>query len=254
MSEAPATTLPLQIEAERLAHTLRVNVPSHRRVGYGEDYWRFRSYQGGEPATMIDWRQCARSTKLYVREKDRTPPQTVYLWADRSVSMHKRFSREQPTKAERAFVIIFALAHLLLRGGERVVWLDKNPLSLNGMTGFNALAHHLLPPQQMDIFPPIYKISSHAHIIICSDFASSIEQWEKIIRSYASLDARGTFCHIMSPEDEPSVKPLAPTIGNVGWRYLSHAITETPYLVLTHLFDVLTTPLREAATQENYTF
>ncbi len=252
MNETPHPPLPLQIEAERLASIVRQNVPSHRRVGFGEDYWQYRSYQGGEPATMIDWRQCARSTKLYVRDKDRPPPQTVYFWADRSPRMHKQPNPSSPAKADRAFTIAFALSHMLLRGGEKVVWLGPHLLTVNGMTGFRTLTSHFLPLQKTEELPPVTKISRHAHMIIFSDFSFSSEYWQNFIRSYASIHVRGAFCQIVNAGEAGTPPPFSSTLNNVGWHFLSHDVADSPCVVLSHIFHLLTAPLREAQVQENY--
>ncbi len=149
---------------------------------------------------MIDWRQCARSTKLYVRDKDRPPPQTVYFWADRSPRMHKQPNPSSPAKADRAFTIAFALSHMLLRGGEKVVWLGPHLLTVNGMTGFRTLTSHFLPLQKTEELPPVTKISRHAHMIIFSDFSSSSEY--RVILSVLMPDSAyaARFAKLSMPE------------------------------------------------------
>jgi len=245
---------PLQIEAERLAQVVRQNVPSHRRVGYGEDFWQFRSYGGGEPATMIDWRQSARSTRLLVREKDREPVQTIFLWADRSPCMHNTTDKSAPSKTEQAHLIVLALAHMLLRGGERVVWLDDYLMTTDGISGFYTLAERLLPIRPQEALPPIRQVSRHAHMVVASDFLASYDLWKKLVRSYAALDVHGTLVHICSPEDKEPDGSLFHLAKNVGWHYLSHKTCDTPFSVLAQIFDLLTARLREASSQENYTF
>src|SRR5579885_3560134 len=68
--ELAATLPPLLVEAERVAITVSQGVHGRRRVGQGETFWQFRQYEPGEPAQRIDWRESARSDRLYVRETE----------------------------------------------------------------------------------------------------------------------------------------------------------------------------------------
>src|ERR1700687_6100577 len=86
--EALAATLPpLLVAAERIATTVAQGVHGRRRVGQGETFWRFRQYQPGDAAGRIDWRESAKSQRIYVRETEWEAAQSVWLWRDGSASM-----------------------------------------------------------------------------------------------------------------------------------------------------------------------
>ncbi len=74
----------------------------------------------GEPAHQIDWRRSARDDHLYVREREWEASHTVWLWADRSPSMDFTSHLTEWSKLDRALVVGFALADVLVEGGERV--------------------------------------------------------------------------------------------------------------------------------------
>ena len=93
-------------------------VHGRRQAGPGETFWQFRRYQPGDLASLIDWRQSARSRHLYVREREWEAAQSIWLWHDDSPSMDYRSRGVRDTKAARATLLLLATAALLLRGGE----------------------------------------------------------------------------------------------------------------------------------------
>src|SRR6266852_6611266 len=78
---------PLLVAAERVATTVAQGVHGRRRVGQGESFWQFRQYEPGDAAQRIDWRESAKSQRLYVRETEWEAGQRVWLWRDASPSM-----------------------------------------------------------------------------------------------------------------------------------------------------------------------
>src|SRR5450432_3158164 len=87
-AEALAATLPpLLVAAERVATTVAQGVHGRRRVGQGDSFWQFRQYQPGDSAQRIDWRESAKSQRVYVRETEWEAAQSVWLWRDASASM-----------------------------------------------------------------------------------------------------------------------------------------------------------------------
>ena len=81
---AAARLPPLMVAAERVAATVQQGVHGRRRVGMGESFWQFRRYEAGDSLRKIDWRQSAKSDRLYVRETEWAAAQSVWLWPDPS--------------------------------------------------------------------------------------------------------------------------------------------------------------------------
>ena len=116
-----AASLPrLILEARKIAATVIHGLHGRRRAGSGENFWQFRRFVSGEEARRIDWRRSARDDNLYVREREWEAAHTIWLWPDRSPSMafSSRLARE--SKLDRALIIAFALAEILVEAGERV--------------------------------------------------------------------------------------------------------------------------------------
>src|SRR6185437_16438381 len=132
-AEAAAAALPpLLVAAERVAATVAQGVHGRRRVGLGETFWQFRQYQPGDPASRIDWRESAKTQRLFIREMEWEAAQSVFLWRDTSASMDYASDATLPTKRARADLLILALAALLLRGGERVTLLGSGLTPTHG--------------------------------------------------------------------------------------------------------------------------
>src|SRR5438874_10631234 len=116
-----SATMPrLILEARRVAATVIHGLHGRRRAGSGENFWQYRRFISGEPASRVDWRRSARDDVLYVREREWEAAHTVWIWPDRSPSMAFASPRIPDTKLDRTLVIGFALGQLLVEGGERI--------------------------------------------------------------------------------------------------------------------------------------
>ena len=135
---------PLLIAAERIAATVVQGVHGRRRVGSGDVFWQHRPYYPGDELRRLDWRQSAKSDKVYLRQMEWSAAQTVYLWCDLSPSMDYASTQNLPTKAERAAVLLLALANVLSRAGERVALLGDPEPPISGRSVAERLADRLL--------------------------------------------------------------------------------------------------------------
>jgi len=271
---------PLLLEAERVAAAVHLGIHGRRRSGSGDSFWQFRRYAAGDSAQRIDWRQSARSDKLFIREREWEAAQSAYLWADTSGSMHYASQKDRPTKAERAQVLMLALASLLLRGGEKVIWLGATPLAVHSKAGLERIVAQIDFAEQGESLPPATPLAKHAHMILCSDFLMSPAALDDFMRRHTAFHARGVFLHILDPAEEdlpfagriemlgceneaPLLLPNAASLRNVyrarmqehkerlmhvaesaGWFYLRHVTDTPPHLVLLQLFQHLAADIR----------
>src|SRR4029079_9878389 len=120
-SRTLAASLPrLVLEDRRIAANVIHGLHGRRRAGAGESFWQYRRFVSGEPSQNVDWRRSARDDHLYVREQEWEAAHTVWLWPDRSPSMAFASKGARDSKLERGLIVTFALAELLVSGGERV--------------------------------------------------------------------------------------------------------------------------------------
>lgn len=200
---------PLLVAAERVAATVAQGVHGRRRVGTGETFWQFRRYEQGDMASMIDWRQSAKSQRVFVRENEWEAAQSVWLWADGSASMDYASASGLETKAARTRLLLLALAVLLVRGGERVALLGggeppgSNAFTLERMAaalagggangGGNGSGAGL---------PPVVPLPRHAQAVLVGDLLAPLDDIRHTVTALTGCGLRGHLLQVLDPAEE----------------------------------------------------
>ncbi|MBV9522098.1 MAG: DUF58 domain-containing protein [Alphaproteobacteria bacterium] len=203
-AEALSATLPpLLVAAERVAATVAQGVHGRRRVGQGETFWQFRQFEPGDSVHRIDWRESAKSERIYIRETEWEAAQSVWLWRDGSSSMDYASSANVPTKRARADLLLVALAALLVRGGERVSVLGSGLPPLSGRVALGRVASLIdRPAAAPDSLPEFEALPRHAQIVLLGDFLSPLEETQALVARFAASGLRGHFLQILDPAEE----------------------------------------------------
>jgi uncharacterized protein (DUF58 family) len=198
-----AASMPrLILEARRVAATVIHGLHGRRRAGPGENFWQYRRFVSGEPASRVDWRRSARDDHLYVRELEWEAAHTVWIWPDRSPSMVFASPLVRDTKLYRALVIALALGEVLVEGGERVgiPGLMRPSGSRNVI---QRMAQAILHDRTERLsLPPNFSPSPLAEIVLLSDFWSDIADVRRTITQLAGSGARGHVVQIVDPAEE----------------------------------------------------
>jgi uncharacterized protein (DUF58 family) len=198
-----AASMPrLIMEARRVAATIIHGLHGRRRAGPGENFWQYRRFMSGEPAARVDWRRSARDDHLYVREQEWEAAHTVWIWPDRSASMMFKSNLAQETKLERALVVGFALAEVLIEGGERVgiPGLMRPTASRNVIERMaQAILHDTSARPSL---PPSFSPSPRSEVVLLSDFWSPIAEVRHTLAQLSSSHAHGHFVQIVDPAEE----------------------------------------------------
>jgi uncharacterized protein (DUF58 family) len=202
--ELAARLPPLLVAAERVATTVAQGVHGRRRVGTGETFWQFRQYQPGDAVQRIDWRESAKSQRVYVRETEWEAAQSVWLWRDASPSMDYASRPDLPTKAARADLLVVALAALLVRGGERVTMLGSGMPPLSGRVALNRIAAGIERPDRAETasLPAFEALPRHAQLVLIGDLLSPLAAIQQTISSFAAAGLRGHLLQILDPAEE----------------------------------------------------
>ncbi len=201
-AERTAAALPaLLVAARRVAATVQQGVHGRRRPGPGETFWQFRRYEPGDPASAIDWRQSARTSRLYVREREWEASQTVWIWRDGSASMAFASSGAGETKADRAALIALAVAALLLRGGEQVALFGADRRPARGAAALARLAERLIGGGGGGL-PADAWAPRHARVVLIGDFLDPIEEIEAAVGRLTGLGAMGHLVQVLDPAEE----------------------------------------------------
>lgn len=198
-----AASMPrLILEARRVAATVIHGVHGRRRAGPGENFWQYRRFVSGEPAARVDWRRSARDDHLYVREQEWEAAHTVWIWPDRSPSMHFASALAHDTKLYRALVIALALAEVLVDGGERVgVPGLLRPTGSRNIVELiaQAIAHDRSGRPSL---PPNFAPSPLAEVVLLSDLWSDIGEVRRTLTQLSGSGAHGHVVQIVDPAEE----------------------------------------------------
>ena len=173
-----------------------------QRAGAGESFWQYRRFVSGEPAQRVDWRRSARDDHLYVREQEWEAAHTVWLWADRSPSMAFASRQARDSKLERSLIVAFALAELLVAGGERVgIPGLMHPTASRSV--IDKMAQAMLHDETERLsLPPSFVPSALAEIVVLSDFWSPIADITAMLAGLSASGAHGTLVQIVDPAEE----------------------------------------------------
>lgn len=198
-----AARLPrLILEARRVAQTVIHGLHGRRRAGTGENFWQYRHFMNGEPSNNVDWRRSARDDHLYVREREWESSHTVWLWIDRSASMDFNSHLTEWSKLDRALVVAFALAEVLVQGGERVgiPGLMRPTANRNIIETMARVILH--DPSEQPSLPPNFAPAPFSEVVLLSDLWSPIPEFQGILSQLAANGARGHVVQIVDPAEE----------------------------------------------------
>ncbi len=198
-----AASMPrLILEARRVAATVIHGLHGRRRAGPGENFWQYRRFVSGEPAARVDWRRSARDDHLYVREQEWEAAHTVWIWPDRSPSMHFASPLVRDTKLYRALVVTLALAEVLVEGGERVG--VPGLLRPTGSRNIVELIAQAIVHDRSErpSLPPNFAPSPLAEVVLLSDLWSDIGDVRRTLTQLSGSGAHGHVVQIVDPAEE----------------------------------------------------
>jgi len=202
-SRTLAVSLPrLVLEARRIAANVIHGLHGRRRAGAGESFWQYRRFVSGEPSQNVDWRRSARDDHLYVREQEWEAAHTVWMWPDRSPSMAFASPKARDSKLERTLIVTFALAELLVAGGERV-GIPGLMSPTASRTVIDKIAQAMLHDDaQRPSLPPSFVPSALAEIVVLSDFWSPMSEIRTTLAGLSGSGAHGTLVQVVDPAEE----------------------------------------------------
>jgi uncharacterized protein (DUF58 family) len=198
-----AASMPrLILEARRVAATVIHGLHGRRRAGPGENFWQYRRFVSGEPASRVDWRRSARDDHLYVREQEWEAAHTVWIWPDRSHSMNFASPLVRETKLYRTLVIALALSEILVEGGERVG--IPGLMRPNGSRNIiERIAQTILVDRdERASLPPNFTPAPLSEVVLLSDLWSDIADVRQTIAQLSGSGAHGHVVQIVDPAEE----------------------------------------------------
>lgn len=195
----------LLVAARRVSHTVAHGIHGRRRAGPGETFWQFRHFEQSDSAHEIDWRRSANSDHLFIREREWEAAHTVWLWPDLSPSMEFRSHLATVTKRDRALILMFALAELAARGGERIGLLGAARARIGRGAG-ERLAEEVLAVHSSESrtasLPPVARPGRFSECILFSDFLEPVEAMESRLAGLGAQGVSGHLVQILDPAEE----------------------------------------------------
>ncbi|MET3355382.1 UNVERIFIED_ORG: uncharacterized protein (DUF58 family) [Xanthobacter viscosus] len=191
----------LVLEARRIAMSVQHGLHGRRRAGSGENFWQYRRFVDGEPANRVDWRRSARDDVLYVREREWEAAHTVWIWPDLSPSMLYA-SKGQAPKRDRALIVAFALAELLVKGGERVGIPELMRPSATRRIVERMAESVVLAPVLPASLPVAFSPSPLSEVVLLGDFWSPADEVAATLHALAASGAHGHVVQIVDPAEE----------------------------------------------------
>lgn len=199
----------LWIEAEETARRSVLTPEARRRLGRTERIWNYRSYQGGEEAASIDWRQSARTDKILVREAEEMRARPVYLWAGSDA---------------RFLLIAAALGFMLIKGNRAVGWLGAAAKATKTAALWREGRPSDAPPPQT---PPY----GRAAFVFFAD-KTFLAAGNDVLKNYARQGFEGIVV-----ADKNDASALSQTAQTIGWPLLRDDPAKGPDETLLAAFE-----------------
>jgi hypothetical protein len=176
-------------EAMQIAERLRFSPETRQRTSRTEKVWQYRKYQGGEPASMIDWKQSARGREIIVREHEQIFVKNVYLWAN--------IAPLDEVLRRKVLLLMHSFAYLLTHRERSVGWLGAD-LPLTNTTSQVPSLFEKGFREQTEL-PQSYNIN-RAHLIFFGDFLDISPALSSVVRTYGGQGNQGILIHIGKTE------------------------------------------------------
>lgn len=185
----------LKAQAKEIARALYVSPEGRSRIKHTERIWQYRTYQGTDPVTAIDWKQSGRTRDLVVRQHEPIATRKIFFWSC--------LDRELPHIQELASLIFLSMAHMLVKSERTIGWLGMDFPESNTPAMVDPLFERCLSRD-----PGV--LESHnirrAILILCINSSALTRNFYDTLRLYA---AQGNDCILFdmsnSPHPESSV-------------------------------------------------
>ncbi|WP_350335088.1 DUF58 domain-containing protein [Coralliovum pocilloporae] len=192
----------LVIRARQLATSFSQGWHGRRQTGIGTEFWQYRPYSFGESRRRIDWRRTARDDVAIVREREWAASHTIWLWCDLGPSMYYGSSLADESKAERALLLLLALAELLSASGETIGLVGHKTFGFKNR-GAERLAG-VLNARALSPLPLMLPSNArrHSDLILISDFLEPADRLSQTLSPFISKGMHISALQVLDPSEE----------------------------------------------------
>lgn len=202
-SEAAHDSLPdMILQAEKAVHHILTGHHAQKRAGTGEKFWQFREYDPSDRPQDIDWRQSAKTDRVYVRQKEWQTTQTAMIWAQNNENMTYASDQAIASKGDTAKILALAIGMMLSKTGELITSLELSSQAGRSDHAIEKLGRALLDIETGDL-PDIQKaaVKKNCSLILVSDFLAPIEEIEECFSSLAAQADNAVIIQVLDPTE-----------------------------------------------------
>ena len=198
ISDLPA----LMIEAERAVRSVLHGEHAQRKSGAGEKFWQYREYAQGDPLQRIDWRQSAKTDRIYIRQKEHQTTQTAVLWCAKHAGMDFKSKGMALSKIDSARIISMSLALLITNAGDQVGLLGRKQFGRNEKT-LELIGSMLCNSEKnTSALPPSDQpLPRHASLIMAGDFLEPIDEIKAALKPLSGQCDSGVIVQVLDPAE-----------------------------------------------------
>jgi uncharacterized protein (DUF58 family) len=203
-AEEEAASLPaLLAKAEKAAASIVAGEHAQRRPGTGEKFWQYREYDPGDRPQDIDWRQSAKGDRVFIRQKEKQTPQSVFFWCQNNASMDYASKPAGETKLETARVISTALAILMTRAGEQVGLLEGGMRGGRTERAVEQLGAHFIGGGDTGLLPDarIARFAAKSALVLAGDFLAPLPNIEVTLKALAGRAGSVMLFQVLDPAE-----------------------------------------------------
>lgn len=193
--EAHISDLPnLMLKAERAVDNMVSGMRAKRKAGGHEEFWQFREYTATDRPQDIDWRQSAKTQRIFIRQKEWHNAQDNIFWCARHSGMNFE------VKAAHAKILTLALSILLTRNGENVAFMNgaRAGRSENALENIGV---ELLQDDETAFLPKAAHIAKDVNLVFIGDFLSDIDDIKQSFEKFAGHASHALVIQVLSEKE-----------------------------------------------------
>lgn len=187
-----------QLAVQTAFHVLH-GANARRKAGSGEAFWQFREYEPGDLPRSIDWRQSAKTDRVYIRQHEQHSAQTCVFWCKQHADMSFQSENAPYSKHISGGILALTLALLRSHEGEMVAYSDaqRPGHSEKILDEFE----QLLLNGPASILPRTLKIPRHSHFYALSDFLEPIADIRAAFEPLVGRTQNGCLIQVLDPAE-----------------------------------------------------
>lgn len=199
-AEHTAAQIPdIKALAEQSAFHILHGANPQRKAGSGETFWQFREYRPGDLPREIDWRQSAKTDRVYIRQHERHSAQSCIFWLKQNADMAFKSPSAPYDKRSAAAILALTLALLHSRSGDMIAACDLQRPGHSEKT--LQRFERLIMEERPETLPENLPLPRRAQFYALSDFWEPLEDIEAALSPLAGRTQAGCLIQILDPAE-----------------------------------------------------